>query len=53
MAQAVPYLTEQQVRDKYAKALTDYTNQRNAEADRARTTVNNDVNNTQRQNYVQ
>lgn len=53
MAQAVPYLTEQQVRDKYAKALTDYTNQRNAEADRARATVNNDVNNTQRQNYVQ
>ena len=53
MAQAVPYLTEQQVRDKYAKALTDYTNQRNAEANRARATVNNDVNNTQRQNYVQ
>lgn len=53
MAQAVPYLTEQQVRDKYAKALTDYTNQRNAEANRARETVNNDVNNTQRQNYVQ
>lgn len=53
MAQAVPYLTEQQVRDKYAKALADYTNQRNAEADRARATVNNDVNNTQRQNYVQ
>lgn len=53
MAQAVPYLTEQQVRDKYAKALTDYTNQRNAEANRARATVNNEVNNTQRQNYVQ
>lgn len=53
MAQAVPYLTEQQVRDKYAKALTDYTNQRNAEADRERASVNSNYDNTQRQNYVQ
>ena len=52
MAQAVPYLTEQQVRDKYAKALTDYTNQRNTEADRARTQVNNQYDSAQRQNYV-
>lgn len=53
MAQAVPYLTEQQVRDKYAKALADYTNQRNAEADRARAETNTNYDNTQRQNYVQ
>ena len=53
MAQAVPYLTEQQIRNNYAKALTDYTNQRNAEADRARTQVNSNYDNTQRQNYVQ
>ena len=53
MAQAVPYLTEQQVRDKYAKALADYTNQRNAEADRERASVNSNYDNTQRQNYVQ
>lgn len=53
MAQTVPYLTEQQVRDKYAKALTDYTNQRNAEADRARAETNSNYDNTQRQNYVQ
>lgn len=53
MAQAVPYRTEQEIRNQYAKALADYTNQRNSEADRARATVNNDVNNTQRQNYVQ
>lgn len=53
MAQAVPYLTEQQIRDKYAKALTDYTNQRNAEADRARAEINTNYDNTQRQNYVQ
>lgn len=53
MAQAVPYLTEQQIRNNYAKALTDYTNQRNAEADRARTQVNSNFDNTQRQNYVQ
>lgn len=52
MAQAVPYLTEQQVRDKYAKALTDYTNQRNTEANRARTQVNNQYDTAQRQNYV-
>lgn len=48
----VPYLTEQQVRDKYAKALTDYTNQRNTEAERARTQVNNQYDTAQRQNYV-
>lgn len=53
MAQTVPYLTEQQIRNNYAKALTDYTNQRNAEADRARTQVNSNFDNTQRQNYVQ
>lgn len=53
MAQAVPYLTEQQIRNNYAKALTDYTNQRNAEAERARTQVNSNYDNTQRQNYVQ
>lgn len=53
MAQTVPYLTEQQVRDKYAKALADYTNQRNAEADRARAETNTNYDNTQRQNYVQ
>ena len=53
MAQAVPYLTEQQVRDKYAKALADYTNQRNAEANRERASVNSNYDNTQRQNYVQ
>lgn len=53
MAQAVPYLTEQQIRNNYAKALADYTNQRNAEADRARTQVNSNYDNTQRQNYVQ
>lgn len=53
MAQTVPYLTEQQVRDKYAKALADYTNQRNAEADRARAETNSNYDNTQRQNYVQ
>lgn len=53
MAQTVPYLTEQQIRNNYAKALTDYTNQRNAEADRARTQVNSNYDNTQRQNYVQ
>lgn len=53
MAQTVPYLTEQQIRDNYAKALADYTNQRNAEADRARTQVNSNFDNTQRQNYVQ
>lgn len=49
---SVPYLTEQQVRDKYAKALTDYTNQRNTEAERARTQVNNQYDTAQRQNYV-
>lgn len=53
MAQTVPYLTEQQVRDKYAKALADYTNQRNAEADRARAETNTNYDNTQRQNYIQ
>ena len=53
MAQTVPYLTEQQVRDKYAKALADYTNQRNAEANRERASVNSNYDNTQRQNYVQ
>ena len=53
MAQAVPYLTEQQIRDNYAKALADYTNQRNAEADRARAETNTNYDNTQRQNYVQ
>ena len=53
MAQTVPYLTEQQIRNNYAKALTDYTNQRNAEAERARTQVNSNFDNTQRQNYVQ
>lgn len=53
MAQAVPYLTEQQIRNNYAKALTDYTNQRNAEAERARAQVNSNFDNTQRQNYVQ
>ena len=53
MAQTVPYLTEQQIRDKYAKALTDYTNQRNAEADREKASVNSNYDNTQRQNYVQ
>ena len=53
MAQTVPYLTEQQIRSNYAKALADYTNQRNAEADRAKAQVNNQYNNTQRQNYVQ
>lgn len=52
MAQTVPYLTEQQIRNNYAKALSDYTNQRNAEADRARTQVNNQYDNAQRQNYV-
>lgn len=49
---SVPYLTEQQVRDKYAKALADYTNQRNTEAERARTQVNNQYDTAQRQNYV-
>lgn len=53
MAQTVPYLTEQQVRDKYAKALADYTKQRNTEADRARAETNSNYDNTQRQNYVQ
>ena len=53
MAQTVPYLTEQQVRDKYAKALADYTKQRNTEADRERASVNSNYDNTQRQNYVQ
>lgn len=53
MAQTVPYLTEQQIRNNYAKALTDYTNVRNAEADRARAKVNSNFDNTQRQNYVQ
>lgn len=53
MAETVPYLTEQQIRNNYAKALADYTNQRNAEADRARSQVNSNYDNTQRQNYVQ
>lgn len=53
MAQTVPYLTEQQIRNNYAKALTDYTNQRNAEAERARAETNSNYDNTQRQNYVQ
>lgn len=53
MAQAVPYLTEQQIRDNYAKALADYTNQRNAEANRERTSVNSNYDTAQRANYVQ
>ena len=53
MAQAVPYRTEQEIRNQYAKALADYTNQRNAEADRERASVNSNYDNTQRANYVQ
>ena len=53
MAQTVPYLTEQQIRNNYAKALADYTNQRNTEAERERTSANSGFNDTQRQNYVQ
>lgn len=53
MAQAVPYLTEQQIRNNYAKALADYTNQRNAEANRERTSVNSNYDTAQRANYVQ
>lgn len=53
MAQAVPYLTEQQVRDKYAKALADYTNQRNAEANREKASINSNYDTAQRANYVQ
>lgn len=52
MAQTVPYLTEQQIRNKYAQAYNDYSNQRNTEADRARTQVNNQYDTAQRQNYV-
>ena len=53
MAQAVPYRTEQEIRNQYAKALADYTNQRNAEADRERASVNSNYDNTRRANYVQ
>ena len=48
----LPYLTEQQIRDKYAQQLTDYTNQRTAEANRAKAEAEASYNTGQRQNYI-
>lgn len=48
----LPYLTEQQIRDKYAQQYADYEKQRNAEAERARAQTNSQYDANQRQNYI-
>ena len=48
----VPYLTEDQIRKNYAKALSSYDAQRKAEADRATAAANQQYDNMQRSNYV-
>lgn len=48
----LPYLTEQQIRDKYAQQYADYEKQRNAEADRAKAEAKSAYDSSQRQNYI-
>ena len=52
MAQAVPYLTEDQIRKNYANAYKAYDTQRKTEADRATAAANQQYDNMQRSNYV-
>lgn len=48
----LPYLTEQQIRDKYAQQYADYEKQKNAEADRAKAEAKSAYDSSQRQNYI-
>lgn len=52
MANSVPYLTEDQIRKNYAKAFSDYSKQRNTEADRAIAKTNTQYDTAQRGNYI-
>jgi hypothetical protein len=52
MASSVPYLTEDQIRKNYAKAFSDYSKQRNTEANRAIAKTNTQYDTAQRGNYI-